>query len=103
MAVADIDVGHTGTPGGSHHCAGTCRYVQAGMALAASTSRTAVSTRGRMLDFRAVDSFRLRFSNQPQADLVLGAGVHGIGYVAGGKIGPIDPGAGTGETLVQLC
>ena len=63
----------------------------------------AVSKLDRMLDFRAVDSFRLRFSNQPHADLVLGAGVHGIGHVAGGMIGPIDATAGTGDALVQLC
>jgi Inner membrane component of T3SS, cytoplasmic domain len=63
----------------------------------------AVSKHCRMLDFRAVDSFRLRFSNQPHADLVLGAGVHGIGHVAGGMIGPIDATAGMGEALVQLC
>lgn len=45
----------------------------------------------------------MRFSNQPHADLVLGAGVHGIGYVAGGVIGPIDATAGASEELVQLC
>ena len=56
-----------------------------------------------MLDFRAVDSLRLRFSNQPHADLVLGAGVHGIGHAAGGMIGPIDATASPGEALIQLC
>lgn len=56
-----------------------------------------------MLDSRAVDSLRLRFPNQPHADLVLGAGVHGIGHVAGGVIGPIDATAGAAEALVQLC
>ncbi len=56
-----------------------------------------------MLDFRAVDSLRLRFSNQPHADLVLGAGVHGIGHAAGGMIGPVDATASPGDVLVQLC
>src|SRR6188768_3744136 len=59
------------------HCAGTWRCVQA----ATGCPMGAVSKQGRMLDFRAVDSFRLRFSNQPHADLVIGAGVHGIGHV----------------------
>lgn len=56
-----------------------------------------------MLDFRAVDSLRLRFQNQPHADLVLGAGVHGIGHVAGGMIGPVDATADIGDALVQVC
>lgn len=56
-----------------------------------------------MLDFRAVDSLRLRFPNQPHADLVLGAGVHGIGRMPDGMIGPIGTTADTDDALVQLC
>lgn len=60
----------------------------------------AASKRGRMLDFRMVDSLRLRFPNQPQPDLVLGTGVHGIGHDADGVLVPVrDP----DNALVQLC
>lgn len=53
-----------------------------------------------MLDFRAVDSLRLRFPSQSRPDVVLGTGVHGIGHDAGGMLAPVrDP----GEALVQLC
>lgn len=63
----------------------------------------AVSEHGRMLDFSAMDSLRLRFPNQPHADLVLGAGVHGIGHIAGGVLGPVDATADSGDALVQVC
>src|SRR5688572_2886594 len=99
MGMADVDVGHAGTPGRMRPLCGHVALRPSGHGLAGG----AVSKHGPMLDFRAVDSFRLRFSNQPHADLVLGAGVHGIGHVAGGMIGPIDATAGTGEALVQLC
>lgn len=56
-----------------------------------------------MLDFRAVDSLRLRFPDQSHADLVLGAGVHGIGCLPGGMVGPVAATADSDEALVQLC
>lgn len=47
-----------------------------------------------------MDNLRLRFSNQPQADLELGPGIHGIGRGAGGALVPVrDP----GQALAQLC
>lgn len=45
----------------------------------------------------------MRFPNQPHADLVLGAGVHGIGHVAGGLIGPVQATADAGDALVHVC
>jgi len=53
-----------------------------------------------MLDFRAVDSLRLRFANHPHPDLVLGPGVHGIGRTADGTLGLVGE---NGNALVQFC
>ena len=53
-----------------------------------------------MLDFRAVDSLRLRFANHPHPDLVLGPGVHGIGRTANGTLGLVGE---NGNALVQFC
>lgn len=53
-----------------------------------------------MLDFRAVDSLRLRFANHSHPDLVLGPGVHGIGRTADGALGPVGE---SGIALVQFC
>lgn len=47
-----------------------------------------------------MDHFRLRFPNQPQADLELGPGIHGIGRGPGGALAPVQD---TGQTLAQLC
>lgn len=53
-----------------------------------------------MIDFRAVDSLRLRFANHPHPDLMLGPGVHGIGRTAAGTLGLVGD---TGSALVQFC
>ena len=53
-----------------------------------------------MIDFRAVDSLRLRFANHPHPDLTLGPGVHGIGRTANGALGLVDE---NGNALVQFC
>jgi pSer/pThr/pTyr-binding forkhead associated (FHA) protein len=54
----------------------------------------------RMLECRPVDSLRLRFPDRSYADLLLGPGVHGIGRVPGGGIGPV---ADAQDALVQVC
>ena len=51
-----------------------------------------------MLECRPVDSLRLRFPDRSYADVLLGAGVHGIGRVPGGGIGPVAQ-----DALVQVC
>jgi pSer/pThr/pTyr-binding forkhead associated (FHA) protein len=45
-----------------------------------------------------VDSLRLRFPDRSYADVLLGPGVHGIGRVPGGGIGPVAQ-----DALVQVC
>lgn len=47
-----------------------------------------------------MDNLRLRFSNQPQADLELGPGIHGIGRGTGGALVPVRD---AGQALAQLC
>jgi hypothetical protein len=47
-----------------------------------------------------VDNLRLRFPNQPQADLELGPGTHGIGRGAGGALVPVREAT---QALAQLC
>lgn len=56
------------------------------------------NTRGRVLECRPVDSLRLRFPDRSYADVLLGPGVHGIGRVPGGGIGPVAQ-----DALVQVC
>lgn len=56
-----------------------------------------------MLECRPVDSLRLRFPDRSYADVLLGPGVHGIGRVPGGRIGPVSPGAPAEDVLVQVC
>lgn len=51
-----------------------------------------------MLECRPVDSLRLRFPDRSYADVLLGPGVHGIGRVPGGGIGPVAQ-----DALVQVC
>lgn len=53
-----------------------------------------------MIDFRAVNSLRLRFANHPHPDLALGPGVHGIGRTADGTLGLAGE---NGNALVQFC
>ena len=45
-----------------------------------------------------MDSLRLRFPDRSYADVLLGPGVHGIGRVPGGGIGPVAQ-----DALVQVC
>jgi hypothetical protein len=47
-----------------------------------------------------VDNLRLRFPNQPQADIELGPGIHGIGRGPGGALVPVR---GDAQALAQLC
>ena len=47
-----------------------------------------------------MDNLRLRFQNQPQADLELGPGIHGIGRGAGGSLMPVRD---ADQALAQLC
>ena len=53
-----------------------------------------------MLDFRAVDTLRLRFPDSSQADVPVGPGLHGIGRNADGALAPVSDGA---RMLAQLC
>jgi len=53
-----------------------------------------------MLDFRAVDTYRLRFPNRNPADAAIGPGLHGIGRNADGTLAPVDDSA---RMLAQLC
>ena len=53
-----------------------------------------------MLDFRAVDTLRLRFPDSSQADVPVGPGLHGIGRNADGALAPVSDGA---RMLALLC
>ncbi|UHQ18854.1 FHA domain-containing protein [Lysobacter sp. KIS68-7] len=53
-----------------------------------------------MLDFRAVDTYRLRFPNQNPPDAAIGPGLHGIGRNADGVLAPVED---TARMLAQLC
>jgi hypothetical protein len=50
--------------------------------------------------FAAVDNLRLRFPNQPQADVELGPGIHGIGRGPGGALVHVGNDA---QAIAQLC
>jgi len=47
-----------------------------------------------------VENLRLRFPNQPQADLELGPGIHGIGRGSDGALAPVRD---ADQALAQLC
>lgn len=47
-----------------------------------------------------MENLRLRFSNQPQADLELGPGIHGIGRNAAGALMPVRD---ADQALAQVC
>lgn len=53
-----------------------------------------------MLDSRAVDTLRLRFTNSNQPDLAVGPGLHGIGRAADGTLAPVPD---KGAAMAQLC
>ncbi len=53
-----------------------------------------------MLDCRRVQSLRLRFPNRQLPDLVLGTGVHGVGYDSRGALLPARAGV---DALLQFC